>query len=225
MKRGLAFSGGKDSWACLLLEPDISNVTVIWVNTGKNYPELLMTVEKARAMCPNFVEVKTDREAQNLREGIPADVVPINWTRLGQQMAGEKPIAVQSYLGCCYENISGPLHSTAKALGITHLVRGQRLEEGHKSPARDGMVVDGITYIQPIEGWTKSQVMAFLDERMEIPDHFALQHSSMDCYDCTAYAKESKDRVEWMRVKHPDLYRRYFNRAKALQSAISEATS
>lgn len=224
MRTGLAFSGGKDSWACLWLNADrLDEIDVVWVNTGKNYPELLATIVRARSMCPHFHEVRTDRDAQNALEGLPADVVPINWTRWGHQVTGTKPAMVQSYLGCCYENISGPLHAKAKELGLTEIIRGQRNDEGHKSSGRDGDVHEGITIRQPIEHWTAQQVMEYLRTKMDIPAHFALKHSSMDCYDCTAYRAESGDRIEFMRNKHPALYEAYATRTTALNNALQES--
>jgi phosphoadenosine phosphosulfate reductase len=226
-KYGLAFSAGKDSMACLFLLLDqglLDEATVIWVNPGKNYPELLDTVAKAKALCKNFVEVKTDRDAQNLIEGIPSDVVPINFTRFGMEATGKKSSSViQSYIGCCYHNISGPLHAKAKELAITHLVRGQRLDESHKSPARDGMEVDGVVYLQPIETWTRDQVMEYLRTKMEIPEHYSLDHSSMDCYDCTAFLTESNDRVEFMKEKYPKFHAEYSARLETIKSALRES--
>ena len=197
MKTALAFSGGKDSWACLWLNKDrLADIKVLWINTGKNYPELLATIEKAKALCPNFVEITVDRKGQNDYHGIPADVVPINWTRYGQSQTKHKSVMIQSYLNCCYENIGANLQEYCKRFGIVELIRGQRNNESHKSIARNGDVIDGITYLQPIETWTSSQVLDFVGKHMELPDHFKFKHSSMDCYDCTAYASESKDRIE-----------------------------
>jgi 3'-phosphoadenosine 5'-phosphosulfate sulfotransferase (PAPS reductase)/FAD synthetase len=224
MKIGLAFSGGKDSLACLFLHRDqLQDITVIWVNTGKAYPETLAIMDMARSMAPNFAEVRVDRDAQNAAEGIPSDVVPIAWTALGCTLSGEKPVRIQSHLGCCFQNISAPLHQTAKDLGITHLIRGQRLDEDYKSPARDGDVVDGITYIQPIEHWTKAQVMAYLEEQMEIPPHLLLDHSSLDCYDCTGFADHSLDRAAWAKQHHPDLHAKHMERVVLLQGALADA--
>ena len=224
MKTALAFSGGKDSWACLWLNKDrLSQVAVLWINTGKNYPELLESVEKARALCPNFVEVIVDRDGQNAHNGLPSDVVPINWTKLGQQVTGEKSVLVQSYMQCCYENIGANLQAYCKTHGITRLIRGQRADEGHKSPARDGSVVDGIRYEQPIENWTSDMVLDFVAEHMEVPLHFDFRHSSMDCYDCTAYRADSHDRIEYMRQKHPILFKAYETRSDALKTALTES--
>lgn len=224
MKLGLAFSGGKDSWACLwLLRERLAEAAVIWVDTGKNYPELLASVDLARKLCPNFVRVEVDRDAQNRRDGLPADVVPIQWTRIGQQFSGPKSVTIQPYLSCCFENISQPLHEAALAHGITHLVRGQRNDEGHKGTARNGTVVDGITMLHPIEDWNEQDVLGFVAKHMDLPEHFQLKHSSMDCYDCTAYRRDSVDRVAFMRARHPSLYAEYEARQKLVESAVQEA--
>lgn len=225
MKLGLAFSGGKDSWACLWLNRErLADITVFWVDTGFNFPELLATIERARAMCPNFVQVPSDRRGQNERNGLPADVVPIQWTRIGQSMSGAKPVTIQPYLSCHFENIALPLHQAALSHGITHLIRGQRNEDAHKSPARDGAVVEGgITYLQPIEDWTSEQVLQFVAEHMVLPDHFDLKHTSMDCYDCTAFAAETADRVAFTRQRHHELFAQYRARKDQINAALKEA--
>lgn len=224
MKTALAFSGGKDSWACLWLNrARLHEIVVLWVNTGKNYPELLDTIERARAMCPNFVEIIVDRDGQNAHHGIPSDVVPINWTRQGHEITGAKPVMIQPYTLCCYENIGMHLHGYCKANGVTNLIRGQRNDEGHKSIARDGSTVEGIVYSQPIEDWTADQVLVFVGQHMELPSHFRFKHSSMDCYDCTAFAAESKDRVSHMKKHYPILFAAYDKRKSALNTAILQA--
>lgn len=221
--KGLAFSGGKDSWACLWLEEDLTNTTVFFVNTGKCYPEQLEMVEMAKKMCPLFVEIHTSQEQQNTKWGLPSDVVPINWSHFGQLMTNKKDISIQSYLECCYENIGGALDKKIKEIGITHLVRGQRNDESHKSSVSNGTTVDGITYLHPIEDWTKQQVMEFLETKMAIPEHFYLNHTSLDCYDCTAYKNESKDRIEYTKSKHPEMYEKYKTRKTQLDKALNEA--
>lgn len=224
MKLGLAFSGGKDSLACLLLNKErLSEITVFWVNTGKIYPETQKVVEFAKSIAPNFIDVIVDREGQNDYHGIPADIVPINWTVFGQSIAGEKPVKVQSYLQCCFENISAPLHNAAKAHGITHLIRGQRNDEQYKGTSRNGDVVDDITYLHPIETWTTASVLDFIARHMEIPAHFNLGHTSLDCFDCTAYQKETKDVSSYRELNHPELHQKYLARKEQLDSVLREA--
>jgi 3'-phosphoadenosine 5'-phosphosulfate sulfotransferase (PAPS reductase)/FAD synthetase len=224
MKYGLAFSGGKDSWACIYLYLHmIEDITVFWVNTGKNYPEALEQINKVKALCPHFIEITSDRGQQNDLNGIPADIVPINWTAQGQLTSGHKPLKVQSYLGCCYDNISKPLNEAIKEHGITNLISGQRQDEHNKSQYKDGEVIDGLTMSFPLENWTKEQVMGYLSERMEIPEHFALDHSSLDCYDCSAYLAESKDRLVWAKKNHPELHVINMQRINQLRQANAQA--
>ena len=224
MKLGLAFSGGKDSLACLLLNKErLSEITVFWVNTGKIYPETQKIVEFAKSISPNFIEVIVDREGQNDYHGIPADIVPINWTNAGQMISGVKPVKIQSYLQCCFENISQPLHNAAKAHEITHLIRGQRNDEQYKGTSRDGDVVDGIVYLHPIETWTAASVIEFIQNHMELPAHFNLGHTSLDCFDCTAYQKETKDVSSYRELKHPELHQKYLARKEQLDSVLREA--
>lgn len=224
MNVALAFSGGKDSWACLWLNSDFLNdITVVWVNTGKNYPELLESVALAKSICPNFVEVKSNKDLQNSLYGLPADVVPIRFTKFGQSQSGNKPITIQPYISCCYENIALPLMNFCKDNGITTLIRGQRLDEGHKSTATDGSIVDGITFSQPIETWTSEEVIRFVEVHMDIPDHFRFKHSSMDCYDCTAYKSETSDVRGYAETTHPKLFAEYKLKDDAIKTVVLDS--
>lgn len=209
--------------ACLYLKKaELSSIHVLFANTGKYYPELLKTVEHAKEMCPNFHEIKTDRDGQWNRMGLPSDLVPIDWTRDGQQFTSSKPIKIQSYLGCCYENISSALWAKTKELGCTVVIRGQRDDEDHRSPARAGSGFDSVTFEHPIEGWTRNEVLEYLKEQMgKLPEHYSLDHSSMDCYDCTAYAAHSHDRVAYMADRYPVLKADYDKKVSALYAAIS----
>jgi phosphoadenosine phosphosulfate reductase len=100
------------------------------------------------------------------------------------------------------------------------MIRGQRLDESHKSTAKHGSIVDGIMFIQPIETWTKDQVFAFLRTQGDLPKHYAIDHSSLDCYDCTAYLNHSADRVAYTKEKHPKLYEEYKISMDKLKSAV-----
>lgn len=225
MRTAIAFSGGKDSLAALFLNRDrLDSVSVLWVNTGKNYPEVMDTISRVRAMCPHFVEILSDRDGQNAYWGVPADIVPTDWTREGQGACGDKPIMIQPYLNCCIENIGMVLLRYCAQHGIDELISGQRDADRRKSPKRDGDVVEGVTYRQPIAGWSDDQVMLYVGQFLDpLPEHLTLKHSSMDCYDCTAYRADSADRIALMRERHPTLYAEYAIRKTALDGAIQEA--
>lgn len=219
--KALWLSGGKDSVACLYLhEADLPNIDVIWANTGKYLPEHLAWMKKLRALCPKWHEVRTDRDAQNADQGLPADVVPVRATAFGQQFSGPTKIKVQSYAACCYANISGPLWMKTKELGCDTVICGQREEEGHKAPRRDGDVIDGVTFLHPIEGWTKRDVMDYLGSRIVPPEFYALEHSSLDCFDCTAYLAQSEDRAAYLKKNHPQHHRILVHRLRVLTAAL-----
>lgn len=218
---GLAFSGGKDSLACLYLyKNQLKDITVLWVNTDKNFPETLTLFEEVKLMCPNFVEIKSSRSWQNYINGLPSDIIPFANTVLGSQITGEVETKVQSYFQCCHDNISAPLMAKVKELGITSLISGKRLYEGHISSNMDGDVVDGVIQVHPIEHWTEKEVLDYLAENIEVPEHFKFKHSSLDCYDCTAYRNETKDIDEWAKVQHPDLYQIKTVRLDQLRSVL-----
>ena len=195
---GLAFSGGKDSLACWYLSKHL-NPVVLWVNTGTGYPETLEIVNEIKSQAFQFVEINSNKQKQNDEWGLPSDIVPIHFTNTGMQISGIKPIKVQSYLGCCYENIANPLMQKCKEMGITELIRGQ----------------------QPIETWTKQQVLDYLlDQRGSLPEHYSIDHSSLDCYDCTAFLEHSADRIAWTKQRHPDLYEIYSKKMDALKMTL-----
>ena len=224
MKTGLAFSGGKDSLACLLLCKDkLDEITVFFVNTGKMYPETQKIVNFAKSISPNFIEIQSNQQKQNDLNGIPSDVVPVNWTLHGQALTCKKDITIQSYSQCCYENIAMPLHEAIKHYGITHLIRGQRKDEEYRSTAKNGDVYDGVTYLHPIENWTAFEVLQYISQHMELPSHYNLKHSSLDCFDCTAYQKVTKDVSLYRESNHPELHKQFLARKEKLDSAIREA--
>ncbi len=221
--RALAFSGGKDSMACLHLMKDQLDCA-IYVDTGYSYPETRQMVEYAKTFLPVHV-IGTDRKGQNAHWGIPADVVPVNWTLPGQHVTTTKPVMVQSYMQCCWENISGPLLNAAIRLGVTELVTGQRNDEGHKALIRNGDVHDGITRVHPIEDWSTAKVLDYLDQVMPlVPPHYVLNHSSLDCYDCPAFAHETTDRVAWTAQHYPAFHVEHQARSQAIHQALQEAT-
>jgi phosphoadenosine phosphosulfate reductase len=221
---GLAFSGGKDSWACLHLHKDnLDDIIVLWVDTGKNYPEALESVNRAKLMCKTFMEIKVDRDAQNSLHGLPSDVIPFANTEFGQSITGKTDITIQSYFNCCLDNVTKPLMGKVKELGITTLISGKRNDEGHLSSSHDGEIVDGITHLHPIENWTEQQVLDYLETKMYVPFHLRFKHSSLDCYDCSGYLKHTKDIFEWAADKHPELHAKKVFRINQIKTVLNEA--
>lgn len=219
MMQALALSGGKDSMACLHLLRDTLSCA-IYVDTGYGYPETKALVEYAATIIPVHI-VTSDRDRQQAQSGWPSDVVPIAWTHLGQSVTTTKDIMIQSYLGCCFENISFPLLERARELGVTHLVYGKRREETTTSIARNGDCVHGMIRVHPIEDWTASQVLAYLDTKMAVPEHYrTVTHSSLDCYDCTGFRQDSQDRAVWMQQHYPHYYDLYRERMEKIDAAI-----
>ena len=219
---GLAFSGGKDSLACWYLYKAKKPI-VFWANTGKNYPETLKIVDEIRNECVEFIEVLTDQQKQIDEEGYPSDLVPVERTIAGMETSGIKQIKVQSYLNCCFKNISFPIFEAANKRGISELIQGQRNDDSLKAPLKNGDVVAGIKLICPLQDWTKEQVMKFISaNRAEMPEHYKFNQTSLDCYDCTAYLEQSKDRTAWAKEAHPELYGKYKINLDLLKIAIAD---
>lgn len=221
METALWFSGGKDSLACLLLyRAQLSEIDVLWANTGRNLPEVEDFIHKISGLCPRWHEVKVDRNAQWRQHGLPSDLVPVDNTSLGEFVSSIKPVRIQSYLQCCFQNIAAPLVLKTKQLGARIVIRGQRLEEAHRAPEGE---INGMVFVHPIAKWSAANVMDYLRTAFgQLPDHYALDHSSVDCFDCTAYAAHVSDRAEYMRNRHPAKHKEYMMRLSEVGRAISE---
>jgi phosphoadenosine phosphosulfate reductase len=205
-KVALFFSGGKDSLACLeLCKPYLDRIVVIWVNTGSNFPEVEECVTKVAIEVPNFVEIPTNQAWSVETNGYPADVVPVNFTKLGQDVTGFKDIMLRSYLECCNENLWSPAYAKVKELGITGVIRGQRNDEGHRAPIKSGHVADGIEYFFPLQDWGNEDVNNYLIEQgVEMTERLMMRsHTSLDCWNCTAFTDNSVERMEYMKKYHP----------------------
>ena len=53
-----------------------------------------------------------------------------------------------------------------------------------------------------------------------MPDHYKMEQTSLDCYDCTAFAEHSADRVAWMKETYPAYYEKYAANMCALKSVL-----
>jgi phosphoadenosine phosphosulfate reductase len=223
-KVALMFSGGKDSIVCLDLIKDYWDKTlVVWVNTGANFPEIVEYMDQVRSTVPHFLEIKTNQPEVIRQKGYPVDVLPINFTDLGQAVTSPKSIKLRSYFDCCAENFWLPCDSKMRELGITGIIRGQRLDESHKAPVKSGEVLAGIEYFFPIEDWTNEKVFAHLQLKNGIIDErLQISHSSLDCWNCTAYLNDSKDRMVYIKNKHPEKFKQIVQLVKEVDQAVKD---
>lgn len=221
IETAIQFSGGKDSLACLYLYREQWNeILVCWVNTGAPYPETVERMREWQSRVPHFLEIKSEQPAQIEKNGYPCDVVPLSYTPMGRghvKSAGD--FRLQSYFQCCAENIWIPMQLEMKKRGITKIIRGQRKDERRTNGTSSGYVEDGIEYIFPLEDWSEQQVFDYLRlVGAEIPEHYAREKTSRDCWDCTAFLDENVERI---RNLPDDRRHEVLRRLAVINSAIS----
>ena len=223
----LMFSGGKDSLACLYYcQEYLDKLTVVWVNTGANFPEIEEATAELCARVPNFLEVCSNQPSAIERNGYPTDVLPVQYTTLGQLHTCSKNILLRSYTDCCNENVWQPAAKAILEYGFTAVIRGQRMDEEHKAPIRSGFVENGIEYVFPIEDWGKQQVLEYLEANgVNTDNRLQIEHSSLDCWNCTAYCKHSRERMAYIKTNHPEKHREVVALLKQIDNAVTEQMS
>lgn len=202
----LMFSGGKDSILCLLkLKEHLHHIIVVWVNTGKNFPETLEVIERFKPMTHRWVELRSDRDRQWEVYGLPSDIINPELTLEGSLYSPKSDEKMQSVFNCCSMNIMQPAIKFIKSIGCELLIRGQRLDDYYKDSSKTGDVIEGITIYNPLENVKDHEVRAILKACIDLPDHIlTFQHTSLDCMDCTGYLQFSKDRIKLLKEKYPD---------------------
>lgn len=226
-KVALMFSGGKDSLACLHLVKDYLDKTiVVWVNTGANFPEIEQMMREVKAIVTHFHEIKTDQPSSIKANGYPVDVVPVNYTQLGQSVTSIKDFKLRSYFECCAENFWIPCDAEMRKLGVTGVIRGQRNSEAHRAPIKSGYVENGIEYHLPIESWSDSEVIDYLRSKdVVINERLSMAHSSLDCWNCTAYMAESFERFKYIKKHHPSKYESIVEIVKKIDNVLTAESS
>jgi len=225
-KVALMYSGGKDSLACLYLAKEyLGRAYVVWVDTQANFPE----IEEAMLALslPNLIRVVSDQPTSITANGHPVDVVPVDYTKHGQEYSNAaKPLLLRNYMECCSENIWVPARNAIQALGITAVIRGQRADESHGAPITSGYVEDGVEHVLPLENWTQQAVLDFLQaEGVDISGRLSMAHSSLDCWNCTAYCNHSKERMAYIKANHPEKHVQVVALLKQIDNAVTEQMS
>jgi len=185
-----------DSLACLELLKDRPQLCVATVSTDGAYPERSEYLERVASNYPQFefVNVTTPRHLGLF--GQPVDVVPVKFTGVGGSVH-DTAVKYQTYYECCSRALWVPMSLLTIQLGATVVYRGQRNDDTRKSPIRDGYVEGGVTYRFPVQDWDRARVEAFVRARVPhlVPPYYATEQTSRDCWDCTAYLGENKNRI------------------------------
>lgn len=222
----LQFSGGKDSIATLeMMRPYWDRLTVYWLNTGDPFPEVVEVIDKVKAIVPRFIEIDGKRDDVIARYGMPSDVIPYSSTASSHQMGvGETPM-LQDRFFCCSRVVMQPMHERMIQDGITLIIRGQRVDETFKGPARSGDVIDGIEFLYPIEDWSAEQVFSFIESTgWEIPRYYTegMPHSG-DCLVCTAWVGDG--RGAYLKKHYPDRFEEYRQKISIVAAAAQNAVN
>ena len=217
----LEFSGGKDSLAVLLLLRDhLPEITVLWADSGNSFPETIAQMEKVRAICPNFIIAHGNQPEVIERGGYPVDVLPMRNHSYISRMAQQNRLKLQGFFECCTNSFLLPMHQKALELGATTIIRGQKACDSHKSPLKNGDVVDGIQYLFPIEDWTDDQVMEFVKDSPLLPTHYSEANTGLDCMHCTAYLADNQWKLNYLKRNYPETAKEVTRRLTLIQQEI-----
>lgn len=196
-------------------------ITVAWIDTGNNAPELRQYMVELSKKVPKFLHYKGDQPKWVEENGMPSDVVPVDHTHIGRASTGET-LKIVDYFACCNANIWEPFREVVRHLGATAVITGQRSEDSHKNVYTDGSYHPmGYQYYYPIEDWTDGEVVQFLKDSGETDPRFDIHHSSIDCLTCTAYCKSSPQRMQYLQKNHPQHYAELVRRLKLIKGAVN----
>jgi phosphoadenosine phosphosulfate reductase len=206
----LFYSGGKDSLAALmLLQPYWHKLEVVWVDTGNQFPEVVEHMERvARLHIWRFTRLHSDAASYIRNNGQPVDVVPTSYTSHGIFSFGPKPVRVCSRFDCCRENLWTPMAAYMCTVKPDIVLRGDRSTERAEPPTE----LEGLHLRFPIWDWSADKVKDYICKEagplgLLQPRHFMNEGSSLDCMQCTAYNNEHKERMEYLKTHHPEIYK------------------
>lgn len=220
----LQFSGGKDSTAVLeLCRPFLDKITAVFVDSGAAFPHIVDFVYAAVQRVGAKFEVVRPLEPQPMslaKYGLPSDMVPTNNTDLGHYLAGTTGVKIQPWTECCRRNLWQPMANYLAATGATLVIRGQRDDEAHKG-VKSGHIENGVECLLPIEGWTKEDVFAYLDNNtVPMLEQYPEISDGLDCYSCTGWLHftpdEMKPRLEFVKRNYPLQYKKLLKNLRSI---------
>jgi phosphoadenosine phosphosulfate reductase len=164
----------------------LDEITVAWLDAGDSFPETYEQMERVKTIAPHFVAVP-GRVWEVRRKGIPVDSV----------ISPRE----QHWTSCCFLSKMLPLRDFCREIGAEKIIRGQKDVDRIKSPIRSGAVVEGITYIFPLQSWTEDEVSTFIkgSEFLQVSE----ASMSMDCMRCTGLVEENSWRQPFLKKHYP----------------------
>lgn len=211
----LAFSGGKDSLACVyMLRGHLDRVLVIHNDTGDLLPEVMEVVEHVKAMCPNFLHIRGNVLEWQRENGLPSDLVPYSASDVGRMVGQERTKLVPRYT-CCARNLMQPVHDAILSYRPTLVIRGTKAVDFPTLPIVSGAVADGIEYLHPLEGWSHAEVFEYLRrEGAPICRIYEEGLQAPECSRCTAWLNVGQ--AAYLKRHHPDRLVQYRDRLHAV---------
>lgn len=218
----LLYSGGKDSLVCLLLaRPWWDRMNVVFIDTGRYFPEVYEHMEKVKSLVPHFEVVPSGQPLYHMVYGLPVDVVPTKYTALGDYFWGKGGVRVCSRFDCCMANVWRPTEAYLRKAMPECVIRGDRGVERVVSQSD----ANGVHFEFPIFDWTTKQVHAYLraDQSGLVQErHFLEAGSSLNCVTCTAHFKDQKQQLPYMRKHHPEIVEQRMMFYKDYKRAVEE---
>lgn len=209
-KVALLLSGGKDSLSCFYLcEPWWDKLTIVWVDTGRNLPEVEAIIADCASKCARAVRLSSDQRRFVAAHGYPSDLVVSDSTELGKLIRPQGmdvgPRVCDKWL-CCKTNIWDPIAKWMLETDCTAVIKGQKECDGYIGPSYElpGTKADGtpLEMCLPVFKWTDDDCRKFLKGRGN-SELLSLAHTSFDCWDCTGYWHGLPGRIEYLKAHHP----------------------
>lgn len=206
----LEFSGGKDS-LCVLhhARPWADRITVLFVDMGDLFDFVRPFVERVCDLWDFKLQVIESKPPENV---LPSDIVPAWSTPFGSWLlpaACKSQTQIVSSFECCDATLWKPLQQAVKDSGTSLVLRGSKATDAHLS-VPSGTVFEGVEYLYPIDQWTDTEVMFYLqDHGIELPKQYGLGvNHSLDCKHCTAWLSTEAEvqRIAFTRDHYPEVF-------------------